>query len=344
MISADNELASITVYDSLSISLELEFEPNWICDDEWCQILQIGFLELAVRPGDLQMAITTESGTMQYVVGNLCLEGHCNDGGRHLIEVKISPNEREITYDHTTLLRLTGDYLRSDYVDADGEDHSLFVNGEPVDGQSSTLEGTLRNLCITTFDASTPSMEPTVNPTVNPTVDPTAESIDSPHSTAMLLEGVSVDPTASTVDSVAITVLICCIFIFCVAVVYLWFISEHRERTKCGAPCCVLAAAEEDEHEVDLEVATEPENRQSLMVDVDDNDLTEIWKSGMDLNEIFDVELEGNGPMESGQRPTADIVAERVSSAEAVSELQPQTVSMDLGAANVLEAGTSTAL
>ena len=104
--------SNVLTADSLSISLELEFEPNWICDDEWCQILQIGFLELAVRPGALRMAITTESGTMQNVVGSQSLEGHCNDGGRHLIEVKISPNEREITYDHTTFMMSAAALLR----------------------------------------------------------------------------------------------------------------------------------------------------------------------------------------------------------------------------------------
>jgi len=221
-ISPENELEVITIYDTISISFELQLDTNWICDEEWCNVLNLGFLNLAIRPGDFQMGISTNSGTVQYVVGSL---DDSNDGANHLYEIKISPYDRVISYDGTTLLSVSGEFPMTDYVDDDGENYSLLLNGDNL--------GTVLNLCIDTYSGTESS-------TVEPTVISTAEE-------SLAEISIEADGADGAGGALIVMLSLCCMVLF-VCFCGSWLISSQQFNAKEGNPiwafmagCCGLA-------------------------------------------------------------------------------------------------------
>ena len=178
-ISNDNLVDNITIFDTIQISFELQLQSNWTCEPagDWCNVLKIGtptstgepkLPKIALRSSGLHMAITDNGGKTAYTVDDAQFMDTHNDGASHLYQYTLSPTERVISFDHATVLDVSGNFAVSDFVGTAGANYSLTVS---PDSPYSVPNGTVSNLCITTYAATG---SPTADPTADPTVSPSA--------------------------------------------------------------------------------------------------------------------------------------------------------------------------
>ena len=192
----------------------MQLETSWTCtNNQWCNVLKIGdnppvdpkFPKLAIRSGDVHLALQMNSGKQTFTVDNASVMDTLNDGQWHLYEVGMSPIQTVIKYDGVTYLNEWGSFSKDNWLPAN---YSLLLAGV----SEYYASGIVRNLCVHTYEwTASPTSVPSENPT---TFAPTAVPSESPSTTAPTMVP-SESPTTSWVFSVILYFVSILLFVVC---------------------------------------------------------------------------------------------------------------------------------